>query len=400
MGSSSPARAPRQWRLRTPWGHLPVVVRDGAGGVLLFVISLLPLGVPGVELGELHHSVEPWVPPVLAAAQTLALAVRRIAPGTALGVVGVAFGAAQFAGASTGTAGLGLFVAIYSFAAYQRRRRRTIALAAAVAYVLLAVGLHAEGSPERLIDWVTFFLVLSTPWFVGLLVRRRIAEQAAREVEAAEAAVRESRILLARDLHDIVTHHVTAMVVQADSTAYLDEADALERAETLATIGATGRRALQELRSLLGALEQTPTPASDTAAPREAVPRTVADLVEEARLRGYPVTFDEPVPHQPVSDEVAITLYRIAQEALTNAMKHAPGSPVTMTVSETDGRVLLRVSNDIGTRDPGGPGRGRRNMAERAALLGGSVDAGASDGVFTVVAAFAADARPRAGTTR
>ena len=123
--------------------------------------------------------------------------------------------------------------------------------------------------------------------------------------------------------------------------------------------------------------------------------QTVADLVAEARQRGYPVTLAEPEPRPVVSDEVAVTLYRIAQEALTNAMKHSPGTPVAMTVTESDGEVELRVANDIGEQDPGVPGRGRRNMADRAALLGGRLDAGAADGRFEVVASFAADARTR-----
>jgi signal transduction histidine kinase len=372
------------------------VLRDAVGGLVLFVLSLIPLGVSGVELGELHHYVAPWVPPVLIAGQTLALALRRAAPRVCLAVVGTAFAAAQLAGVNTGVAGLGLFVAVYSFAAYEQVRRRSISIATAAGYILLAVALHFEGSPERLIDWATFFLVLTTPWFVGLLVRRRMAEQAEREVKAANEAVRESRNLLARDLHDIVTHHVTAMVVQADSAAYLGEADTLERVQTLERIGATGRRALQELRSLLGALEQTSS--SDRRASRDAVAETVSDLVAEAQQNGYPVALDEPEGRPVVSDEVEVTLYRIAQEALTNAMNHSPGTPVFMTLTESSGHVELRVVNDIGEQDPGVPGRGRRNMADRAALLGGRFRAGAAEDRFEVVATFDINARTRADT--
>ena len=236
---------------------LPVMVVDAAGALLLFVLSLLPLGVAGVELGELNEHTVWWLSVVLAAGQTIPLLLRRINPAMGLTVVGIAFSAAQLTGVPTGIAGLGLFVAIYSFAAYQRRHRRLATLAAVAGYVVLAVALDLEGSRELLLDWVTFFLVLVIPWLVGQLVRRRAAEQAARESAAAAAAVRASRNALARDLHDIVTHHVTAIVVQADSTAYLGQDEAVERARTLETIAAAGRHALQELRSLLGALEQT-----------------------------------------------------------------------------------------------------------------------------------------------
>lgn len=372
----------------------PAPARDAAGALLLLVVSLLPLGVPGVALGELDHAVPPWLPPVLVVAQTLPLAFRRAAPAAVLAVVGVGFAVAQLVGADTGLAGLGLFVAIYTVAAYQRRGRLVTDVVALAGYVALAVTLHAEGSPERLVDWVTFVLVLATPWFVGQLVRRRLAEQVVREALAAETAVREARVGLARDLHDVVTHHVTAMVVQADSAAYLDAADVAERAQTLETIGVTGRRALRELRSLLGALEQT----SGTTASREPLAPDVAELVETARAGGYPVTLVGAETLPPLSEAVAVTLYRIAQESLTNAMKHAPGIPVAMELDGAGDVAVLRVRNDLGAAAPGPAGRGRRGMTERAALLGGRVAAGVVDGRFEVVATL--DARAEAASAR
>ena len=390
---SSRARPRLAW-----WLALPVVARDAIGGVGLGALSVVPLGVQGVALGELHHHAAPWVPLVLIAAQTLPLALRRIRPGVAFAIVGVAFAAAQLAGVGTGVAGLGLFVAIYSFAAYQRRFRLVADVVTTVAYSVLAVALHAEGSPNRPIDWVTFFLVLTTPWFIGQLVRRRLAEQASREALAAQRAVRDARNQLARDLHDIVTHHVTAIVVQADSATYLDDADSAERQLVLDSIGRAGRRALQELRSLLGALELT-SPAQtglpSASAPLSPFPGDVADLVHESQASGYPVELVEIGLASETSEAVAITLYRVAQEALTNAMKHAPGEPVSMTVKHDSGSIELSVVNPLKGSEVGIPGRGLTGMDERVALLDGRLEASAIDGRFVVRIVLGASAEPR-----
>jgi signal transduction histidine kinase len=400
MSPSTRIRPPRAWPRLAWWLALPVVARDAIGGVGLGVLSVLPLGVEGVALGELHHHASPWVPPVLIAAQTLPLALRRIHPGVAFAIVGVAFGAAQLAGVDTGVAGLGLFVAIYSFAAYQRKHHLVIAVAAAAVYAALALALHSEGSPNRPIDWVTFFLVLTTPWFIGQLVRRRLAEQAQREARAAQRAVRDARNQLARDLHDIVTHHVTAIVVQADSAAYLDEADSAERALVLDSIGRAGRRALLELRSLLGALELTaPAPQTDlpaVSAPYTPLPEDVAALVHESRASGYPVALVETGPTAETSEAVAVTLYRVAQEALTNAMKHAPGERVSMTMKHDDGSIELSVVNALSGGDVGIRGRGLTGMGERVSLLGGHFATSAVDGRFVVRVVLSATAEPRA----
>jgi signal transduction histidine kinase len=397
MSPSTRTRPPRARPRLAWWQALPVMARDAIGAVGLFVLSVLPLGVQGVALGELHHHVAPWVSPVLIVAQTLPLALRRVWPGATFAIVGLSFAAAQLAGVGTGVAGLGLFVAMYSFFAYQRTHRIVIDIAAALAYAVLAFGLHLEGSPNRPIDWVTFFFVLTTPWFIGQLVRRRLAGQASREARVAQRAVQDARNQLARDLHDIVTHHVTAMVVQADSAAYLAETDSAERALVLESIGRTGRRALQELRSLLGALEQTAPPQTGLpSAPLSPHPTSVADLVQESRVSGCPVALVEIGVATEPSEAVAVTRYRVAQEALTNAMKHAPGEPVSMTVKYDGDSIELSVVNPLTNSDLGVPGRGLTGMRERLALLDGLLEASAVEGRFVVRVVLDATAEPRA----
>jgi signal transduction histidine kinase len=359
------------------------VLRDGFAGVLLFVLSLLPLGVRGLELGELHHSVPVWLTVALAFGQSLGLALRRFRPAVALLLVGLSFAAAQLSGADTGLAGIGLLIAIYSFAAYQRVRRRGYGALAIAGYVALATALHFAGSPAPLLDWVTFFVVLTTPFLVGLLVRRRVAEQSARETLAAELAVQTAKRELARDLHDIVTHHVTAIVVQADSSAYIGPDDSAERAVMLQSISSTGRRALQELRSLLGALEYTAVGTTPADQQRGPAPTDVSALVDEICATGYPISLTQnDLPD--FSRAVSVTLYRVAQEATTNAMKHAPGEPIAIGLKRAEDRVELTIENRAVSKDAGLPGRGRRGMADRVALLGGTIDIGVVNGCFRV----------------
>ncbi|PYY36437.1 hypothetical protein DEI89_04510 [Curtobacterium sp. MCBD17_030] len=369
------------------WSEQPVMVRDAIGAIALLAAALLPLGIPGVELGELHRSPPEWAGPVLAVAQTLPLTFRRVRPAFVLLVVGAAFTTAQLSGVDSGPAGLGVLGALYSTGAYQELRRAIVAVATVAAYVLLALALEGSGSPERLVDWVTFSLVLTVPWTAGLLVRHRLTEQDAREAAASREAVRRAKDALARDLHDVVTHHITAMVVQSESAAYLGRDDLAGRDGTLEVVGRTGRQALQELRSLLGALEQTTTTTPGTL-PVTPVGGDVRTVVEQLAATGYPVRFTELGEPSEPSAPVATTLHRVSQEALTNAMKHAPGEQVTVAMTHTADAIELLVENRIrgGTADI--PGRGLSGMAERVALVGGTLRTGPVDGLFRVAAVF------------
>lgn len=365
------------------WRNAPVAVRDAVGAVMLVASALLPLGIPGLELGGLHRTVPAWAAPVLAVAQTLPLTFRRIRPDLVLVVVGVAFAAAQLGGVDSGPAALGLLVALYSTGAYQENRRVGVAASATAGYVLLAVALDLAGSPERLLDWITFSLVLATPWTAGLLVRRRLREQGARELLAAQEGVRQARNELARDLHDIVTHHITAMVIQSESAAYLEPDDSAGRGETLEVVGRTGRQALHELRTLLETLDQVAA-GGPGVAPFAPVDGDVRGLVEQLAVTGYPARFTEIGNSSETSHVVSTTLHRVAQEAITNAMKHAPGEQVAVTLRHGAESVELLVENRTTSRAPGRPGRGLRGMTERVALAGGTIEIGLVDEVFHV----------------
>lgn len=190
MNNATTAMPPAWQRMRDRWRSANPVVRDSIGAVALMALALLPLGIKGVQLGELHREVGSWAAVVLMAGQTLPLAVRRTQPALALLVIGVAFGVTQTIGADTGLAGLGLLIALYSCAAHLRRGRVVTIVGCGVGYLVLVAVLIAQGSPEEVIDWITFAAVLAVPWVAGELARRWRVEQAARFERAAAAADR------------------------------------------------------------------------------------------------------------------------------------------------------------------------------------------------------------------
>ncbi|MFE2948464.1 sensor histidine kinase, partial [Embleya sp. NPDC059267] len=184
------------------------------------------------------------------------------------------------------------------------------------------------------------------------------------------------RARIARELHDVVAHNVSVMVVQADGAAYaLDAAPELTR-EALGTISATGREALAEMRRLLGVLRSQSE--GDAYVPQPGVEQ-LEDLLERVRSAGLPVDLTvEGVPVE-LSQGVALTVYRIVQEALTNTRKHGgPDAKARVRLRYLGEDVELDVGDDgRGAAAPGdGMGHGLVGMCERVALFGGHLETG------------------------
>jgi signal transduction histidine kinase len=370
---------------RTPAWLKAVVrwVRDGSGGditlaVALFVLSFVPgIAHQGTDLGVLPDRVPmDAVGVFLLLAQSLPLAVRRRWPAVCLAVVCGAFAAFQLLGYATAFASLGMVVSLYSAGAHLRRGRVAVAVAAVGAYVVFAFGLHAVGSPEQPQDYLMFGLVLAAFWAVGAWVRDRAAREADRRRLAEEAVVTAERGRIARELHDVVTHHVTAMVVQADAAQFLPP----DRVTTsLSAIGGSGRHALTDLRYLLGAL--------DGNSAKEPAAGDLPDLVARSRAAGQPVELVEHGQARPMASAAEVAAYRVVQEALTNALKHAAGSRTVVNVHHSDEWMDLEVSTDKSSR-PGlgrGSGRGLLGLRERVNVVGGDLRANSRpDGGFTV----------------
>lgn len=239
---------------------------------------------------------------------------------------------------------------------------------------------------------------------VGDQIRRRRTTQRAleeqaelSELEKARRAVLEERTRIAREMHDVVAHHMSMIAVQAETAPFrLPAMPDAARAEFLAIAG-SAREALTDMRRLLGVLRSD----SDTAptAPQPGLD-DVPELVAAARRVGVAVAY-APDPALAGTDGPAgLAAYRIVQEALANAARHAPGAPVSVRVrGERDG-IRVQVANGPATapldRASSGPGLGLAGMRERAALLDGTLDAGPTDdGGFAVTALLPGDRKDK-----
>ncbi|WP_422774280.1 sensor histidine kinase [Plantactinospora sp. WMMC1484] len=237
---------------------------------------------------------------------------------------------------------------------------------------------------------------------VGDQVRRRrqsqraLAEQAERsELEQARRAVLEERTRIAREMHDVVAHHMSMIAVQAETAPYrLAELSEPARAEFTAIAG-SAREALADMRRLLGVL-RSESPAAPETAPQPSL-ADVPELVEAARRAGMAVTVaadPAPVAGRAVPEAVGLAAYRIIQEALANAARHAPGTAVRVAVDAGEQALTIGVWNDPAGAPAGRPpeavgpaGHGLTGMRERARLLGGRLRAGpTSDQGYAVTA--------------
>ncbi|WP_225102614.1 histidine kinase [Streptomyces sp. CoH27] len=376
------------------WGSLPAGTRDREFALVFTVLSFAaPLSRVGTQFGGLPTHGASVASVLLTLGQTLPLAVRTRWPAACLAVVGASFSVHECLGYPPTFGSLGLYIALYSVGAHQDRFRRVVPLAATGGYVVFGVVLHVLGSPEGLTDYLLFYMVLAVVWGLGVQVRGRRTQEAERRRLSVQVAIAAERSRLARELHDVVAHHVTAMVVQAGAAQYLTESpDRLH--EALDAINGTGRRALAELRFLLGVLEAT-----GDAAPRERtpVPGRVPDLVEQTRAGGQPVELVEDGEQPTMATGARLTAYRVVQESLTNAVKYAAGRRTLVRLVHTPDWTDVEVTT-AGTADGappsaallgGGPhvsgGRGLTGLRERVEMLGGEFAAGPRpDGGFRV----------------
>lgn len=286
-------------------------------------------------------------------------------------------------------------LASYSVAAYNRRRHAVIGLAVvAVGYGVWAgldPNIHSGRSSE-LWAGAFFALYLVAVWLIGtvLQARREARAAAARAIaieHEAERAIAAERARIARDLHDIVSHNLSVVVVQAAGGRALAGHRDMDTAATLEKIESSGRQALTEMRRLLGVL-RTDDATSDeppTMAPTPGISDLEA-LVAGVRAAGVPVTLTVNAT-APVPPALDVSVFRIVQEALTNVIKHAgPGATADVNVQAADRQVTIAVTdNGRGPRPDPGLGHGLRGMRERVMLLGGELLAGGRpEGGFAV----------------
>ena len=330
-----------------------------ASGLALGELAAHPLGVPGS---------------ILAVAQALPLATRRRWPAISLGVTAAAFALFQLGGYVSSSASIALLVLLYSAGAHAVTGRRALAGAVTIGYGVLALLLALRGSPERPVDWFTFYLLLVVCWGAGSWVRSRAAAESERRRQNVLLATAAERARIARELHDVVTHHVTAMVVQADATQFVLQTAPDRAADGLGAVSGTGRRALAELRHLLGVLE---APGDDDRDGDGALGTagSLSDLVTQLSSAGRPAELIEKGHPEPMAAGTRLAVYRVVQEGLTNAMKHAPGQPVVAEVRYGDDEIHVDVTNDGPLLPSFTAGRGLTGLRERVSLGGGELHA-------------------------
>ena len=410
-----------RWRMR-----LAAVAadRDGPGprhvipprvldAVIAVAIAALGL-ISGLGARAQHEHMPLAALPVLAA-MGLVLYPRRRHPAVVLGAVAALVVTLVVMRAALGGSFLAVLCAAYSAAVYGSRRLVIVLVAGAVA-ALLFVGIPQAlghgGAVQRAVPVPTILAAAGAALF-GLLIRNQfsarssqLAVMAERAEWAAEQRAQEARratlaerLRIARELHDIVAHHVSVIVIQAQGAQRMVDRDPDRSRQAMADVERTARTALEEMRRLLGLLRPADTNGADEpggadgVAPEDAAGRQplqgLADieaLVTSMAAAGLRVTLRTTGEPRPVPEDVGLTGYRIVQEALTNVLKHA-GPAQAHVLLEYGDQLEITVTDDgrgaaaglTGTEPPGA-GRGTTGMRERVSMLGGQLTTGPQPG--------------------
>jgi signal transduction histidine kinase len=247
------------------------------------------------------------------------------------------------------------------------------------------------GEHPRAADALPIFVFCGAAWIIGRAFSERgrraaVAEERADLLERThELAAADERARIARELHDIIAHSVSVMTVQAGAARLLLDEDPGRAREPLLSVEETGRQALADMRRLLGILRGGDERAALVPQPGIGEVGGLVDQVRAAGLETELTVEGDPVELQPGLD---LTAYRIVQEALTNALKHASPPRARVVVRYARDTLDLEITNDGGTSDGSVPGLGLSGMRERVTLYGGTLHAGAIDGGFVVRAAL------------
>ncbi|MBB2913765.1 signal transduction histidine kinase [Streptosporangium becharense] len=366
-------------------------------------VALAVAAVPCAYVTPLFGAAPPREPDALSltliVAGCLSAALRGGRPFLALTLVCLAQIAPAMTGRSTSLLWLVTLVLVYSIAAH-----RGLAVSLGAPALGLAAHLASAALGGRLGDvraHLPVAVLIAAAWIVGRNVRLRRAYQAelgdrARRMERAREADRraaraEERSRIARELHDVVAHHVSVMTVQASAARRVLAADPGRAGEALSAIEELGRTAMTEMRSMVGVLRTDAAPAERTPQPGVAEIPALVDQMSEAGLRTRLCVEGEPGTLSPGVDLAA---YRLVQEALTNSLRHAgPRARAWVTLRHGPGELTVRVEDDgrgPATRDPGaGPdidpdaepgGHGLTGIRERVALYGGILRIGPRPG--------------------
>jgi len=381
------------WLRRHPWlvdGTLAVLLLAGAANAYLGNLPVLPASLALAGTVAVRRRF-----PVAAYAVALAIATVQVIVG-----IGPTYTDSPL---QPTFADVGVLVLLYTVAAERPRRISLPGLAACVVLFLAVVARYNPGGNQHqhqleffLVTSLLYLLAPTSAWVLGdsmgtrraysaTLEERAVRAERERDTQAQIVAAAE-RARIARELHDVIAHNLSVMVAQADGGAYAFDATPERSRQALAEIGRTGRQALSEMSSLLGVLRTDRDAAPLAPAPAAA---EIGQLVTQAREAGMRVSCTVKGTARPLPGGLELIVYRIVQEALTNVRKHAgPEAAAEVTVRYDPGELLVRVADDGGASstpanlpryrtaatDP--EGHGLAGMRERAALYGGTVQAG------------------------
>jgi len=385
-------------RTFSPYGSVTI---DGAVIAGLFTADVVGIAVQTTR-DRIEHPGQVVALGAVAAACAAAFWWRRRRPFLLLAFVVVAWIVAARVhdpALLTQRSGMQLVLVVYAFASWSERRGVATGLPAAAA-VLAAFGTASDGKPLVAVISIPVAL-FGAPWFAGYAARmrrqhladveQRLARAETEVDERARLAVVEERARIARDLHDVVAHHVSLIGVQAGAARMILGHDAPGAGTALAGIESSSRDALREMRHLLDALGSDDGP---TLAPAPGLPEFTR-LCETFRRAGLDVRRSTNGPLDHLAPLHALTLYRIAEEALTNVARHSAATTCTLRLSADahEGRVTITDPGPCHPRapvPPPGAGRGLIGIRQRVELFGGTLHAGAvEDGTYVVDATIA-----------
>jgi len=322
-----------------------------------------------------------------------ALAVRRLSPALSLGLAWLAAIVQMSFGRPPGFSDVAIFAVLYVTAAYGSRLVFWLGFSSAIVGAgVITLYLFRGPVIAAGFDWstittaaavliaATFALLLA--WTVGALVRTALRARENRDAQRraeAETVAEQERVRIARDMHDVVAHSLAVVIAQADGARYAAASDPSLAPAALETISSTARSALADVRLLLSQLRHSQ---GDGPQP------TLGDLEElyaQVRAAGVDLRVDvDPAPLGDPPAAVQLAVYRILQEALTNALRHGDGGVVGVRLGWLGDRVEVSVRNAAKTDAAPGAGHGLIGMRERAQLAGGSLTAELSQGTFVV----------------
>ena len=428
-------------RAQVPWWSRRSPARDAVYAVLLTVITVFG------AYGEAHpRQISDQIPAnspaahtptaalLLVAAASLVLVVRNRWPLAVLGVSVAAVTVYSALGYVNGAALLAPVVAVYTVATKDTPLRAIGWAALATAVLMTATGLHNPFGPTG----GGFYLIpgmVAAACLGGIAVASRRAYVVSIEAGAEQDAQRridEERLRIARDLHDVVAHTMATINVQAGAAAHVAAERPEVAVEALQTIKAASKDGLRELRAILNVLRR-----ADEADPIRPTPgiAQVGTLAERARQAGLDTTLSVAGQQRPLSAAVELAAYRIVQESLTNTIRHAGPATATVSLAYLDGELRVEVTDTGGGKTAGtgaaagasvspaagasagasagnardgdvpervpGTGHGLAGIRERAASVGGTVEAGPlADGGFRVTARLPAPAPTVPGVAR